>query len=587
MCFKKKAILRDGLFLLDYRLFYFNVTMKGFLSENPLTLRIVFLSCAFMTFATFNASTQKVAGPLQIEFGVGEGYTLFAPLTSKTTYLIDNCGRVINTWQSDFFPANTVYLLPNGHLLRTTKMANSVITGGGGGGGVEILDWDSKRVWSFVLNNDSLRLHHDVAPLPNGNVLVLVWELRKEAEVLAQGGDPARIPSSGVIWSEQILELKPLTLTGTEVVWKWSLWDHLVQQHDNAKPNYGIVSEHPELVDLNYVSNVTADWIHANSIDYNAALDQIVLSSPFLNEMWIIDHSTTTTQAATHQGGRSGKGGDLLYRWGNPRAYGRGTDSDQKLFFQHDVSWVDDGPYKGGLTVFNNRKGNDFSSIEVIDPPLTLDGTYSIAEGQPFGPEIPELEFTEDPQQDLYSQNMSGVQALPNGHLLICSSRQGFIYEVDPVSKERFWFYRSPVTAQGVVGRDFMTTDPNYASDIIFRSTKYPLDYPAFSSRIISPAEPIEGEPWASCSLVTDVEESIATRPDSFAIYPNPFNDQVVIGIGTEDLLRVTIFSLDGKRVVSDEHTGRLVLNTSGLPEGLYIIEVNGQKSKILKKGNF
>ena len=42
-----------------------------------------------------------------------------------------------------------------------------------------------------------------------------------------------------------------------------------------------------------------------------------------------------------HTGGRFGKGGDLLYRWGNPQAYGAGTAADQRLFAQFE--YVDSG----------------------------------------------------------------------------------------------------------------------------------------------------------------------------------------------------------------------------------------------------
>ena len=73
-----------------------------------------------------------------------------------------------------------------------------------------------------------------------------------------------------------------------------------------------------------------ADWA-------SYTLDQIVLSNHNLSEIWIIDHSTTTLEAASHSGGNSGKGGDLLYRWGNPQAYDQGTGADQLLNHQQHV----------------------------------------------------------------------------------------------------------------------------------------------------------------------------------------------------------------------------------------------------------
>ncbi len=150
---------------------------------------------------------------------------------------------------------------------------------------------------------------------------------------------------------------------------------------DESLSNYGDPADHPELLDisggrqvpgdvapkeiarfrdLGYVPedsdhNPSSDLMHSNAIAYNAELDQIVLSGRFFSEIWIIDHGTTTEEARGHTGGRWGQGGDLLYRWGKPDVYGRGSEGDQTLFGQHDIRWVPEGmPGAGNLTVFNN-----------------------------------------------------------------------------------------------------------------------------------------------------------------------------------------------------------------------------------------
>ena len=98
-----------------------------------------------------------------------------------------------------------------------------------------------------------------------------------------------------------------------------------------------------------------ADWTHFNSVDYNPELDQIVVSPREFGELWVIDRSTTIEEAAGRTGGNSGKGGSLLYRWGNPAAYKSGSRADQKLFYQHDPKWIPPGlPGAGNILVFNN-----------------------------------------------------------------------------------------------------------------------------------------------------------------------------------------------------------------------------------------
>jgi hypothetical protein len=540
-----------------------------------IALAIALWVCAFITTASFG---QKVAGPLIIEPDIAPGYTLFAPLNSYNTYLIDNCGRIINTWQSQFYPGNTAYLLPNGNLLRTRRLTNEVINGGGGGGGLELFDWDSNLIWTFELNNDLLRLHHDVAYLPNGNILMIAWELHSEAEALEAGRDPALIPSDGVIWSEQIIEVKPVPPASSEIVWKWSLWDHLVQDFDSSKEGFGVVSDHPELVDINYVSQTIPDWIHANSLDYNEALDQIIISSPFFNEFWVIDHSTTTAQAATHEGGVSNKGGDLLYRWGNPLTYKRGMSADQKLFGQHDAHWIHDGEHAGKVILFNNNKGSNFSSVEIIDLPFNTDLNYDF-DGT-YGPAEPDFVYTDVPKEQLFSQIMAGAQALPNGNLLICSSRQGIFFEVTPAN-EKVWLYKSPVTTNGIVNRDFPETDADFKNDLNFRVVKYSEDYPAFTGRDVRPKEPIEGEPWA-CPLVTETESEVTT--DQVAVFPNPAVDKVYIrSRDNSQVLSTKLLTLEGHLLLKRSERGQVELDVTGLSDGIYFLIVNNRAFKIFR----
>ena len=62
------------------------------------------------------------------------------------------------------------------------------------------------------------------------------------------------------------------------------------------------------------VEDLESDFLHVNSVAYNERLDQIAISVPEYGEIWILDHSTTTQEAAGSEGGRQGRGGDLLYR---------------------------------------------------------------------------------------------------------------------------------------------------------------------------------------------------------------------------------------------------------------------------------
>jgi formylglycine-generating enzyme required for sulfatase activity len=429
------------------------------------------------------------------------------------TYLINNEGRIINEWNASTYPpGQSVYLLENGNLLRTCMTTSQLGTGGGEGGRVEEYDWNDSLVWSLDFSTSTYMQHHDIKKLPNGNILMLVVEKKSYAEVIAAGFNPANlqpeVAQKGFMLPDYVVEIQPTYPSGGTVVWEWHVWDHLIQDYDATKSNYGTPSAHPELIDCDGDKRkLPVFWNHMNSIDYNPEFDQIALSVRGNSEVWIIDHSTTSTQAAGHTGGLRGKGGDLIYRWGNPLTYGAGTSATRKYFEQHDVEWVRPGcPGEGNLTCYNNGLGRtpNYSTVDEITPPVDSLGNYSIVTGSAFGPANFTWSYTANPPAALFSTNISGAQRQPNGNTLICEGGHGDFTEVTAAGT-LVWKYLNPVTGTGPLAQGAtipinpVRTDETMNS--VFRVYKYAPDYAAFTGKEMIPGDFVESYPW--CEMVT------------------------------------------------------------------------------------
>lgn len=445
------------------------------------------------------------------------GYTLFAPMASSETFLVDPFGRRVHAWTAATMPGNSVYLLEDGRLLRTARVPGPLppISAGGFGGRIEFLDWASNLLWRYTYSSATVQHHHDVEMLPNGNVLILAWELKSTAEAIAAGRDPGFITQNAV-WPEHIVEVMQTGPTTGTIVWEWHLWDHLIQDFDPTKANFGVVADHPERVNVNAGPNGSADWIHANSIDYNADLDQIIISANRFDEIWIIDHSTTTLEAAGSTGGTAGRGGDVLYRWGNPQMYDRGTAADRKLFRQHCAEWIPASfPGGGNIMIFNNgvgRPGDDYTTIDEIAPPVDAGGSYSLAPGAAYGPSTTVWTYAAANPTDFFASFISGARRLPNGNTVICDGPQGRFFEVTNTG-ETVWSYTNPVAAFGMVTQQGVA-----GASACFRVNRFPASYAGLAGRDLTPGAPLEAYP-----LLFDYDANGVVGGSDFACFVASF----------------------------------------------------------------
>jgi hypothetical protein len=397
--------------------------------------RLMVFSIIFLLLGAYlplSSSQQVTPNPIPLNFS--EGQFLYAPMWTTTTYLRHADGSLNHSWASSFFPGVAVWWLGDGTILRTIRVGVGPFAGGAGGG-VQKVEWDGTVVWDFRYNTNGVLTHHDVKSLPNGNVLLIAWETKTRTEAIAAGRNPSYVSDFGLM-PDHIIEVQPTGPSSGDVVWEWHAWDHLIQDYDASKENYGVVGDHSELIDINYGTTTGGDWMHTNSIDYNDKFNQILISVHNFNEIWIIDHSTTTEEAAGHTGGNSGKGGDLLYRWGNPMAYDAGTTSDRKLFSQHDASWIDKGcPGEGDILIFNNganRPGSHYSTVDEITPPVNENGEYYLQPGSAYGPTAQTWIYTANPPTSFYANSISGAWRLPSGNTLITNGGTGLVFEVTP-----------------------------------------------------------------------------------------------------------------------------------------------------------
>ena len=431
-----------------------------------------------------------------------DGYTFIAPQVNSLGYAIDNQGRVINEWD---FGSRTreVHLLDNGNLL-VVRSARDYMNytlmprGFPPDGGFAEFTWDGELVWEFAFTDAEHHHHHGIDVLPNGNIIAIVRKYYHIDDAIAAGLDPA-IVAEGYDGSELFLPDTVMEIDRElgEVVWVWNPMDHLIQDFDETLPNFGAAAANPQRIDINYQSYYlkgivppqaagAANWMHANSVNYNPILDQIAISVRCFDEFWIIDRGLDAAEAA-------GPAGDLLYRWGNPFAHGAGSLAEDRILFQqHDAQWIDEGlPGAGNILIYNNRNNltteddigeQEYSSIIELTTPLQDNGDYDWTATS-------EIVWQYD--EDFFSHFISGVQRLPNGNTLITEGRAGRLIEVTP-SGEVAWEFLNPMTGEGYASEDDEVDRGLGIDNAIFRARKYPKNHPGLAGKDLTPG-PVVG----------------------------------------------------------------------------------------------
>lgn len=493
-----------------------------------------------------------------------DGYTLFNNLNDDRVFLINTCGEVVNQWDFSGKISRMSYILDNGNILQSSDES------------ADIRDWDNNILWSINYNTLGFKIHHDIAPLPNGNFLVVISDSYTEEEMHAIGKDASFTGSNFVL--DKVVEIQPVGTNDANIVWEWKFFDHLIQNFYSNKPNFGDIGSNPQLMDMNFESSSPANFTHVNGIDYNADLDQIILSARHTREIYIIDHSTTTLEAASHSGGIYGKGGDFLWRWGNPSVYDKGTASNQQLGHQHDPRWIKEGVHKGKISVFSNDGyGSDLtaSSIHIIDP-NPINGVYDMVSGK-FLPTDYSWSFSGSIMGDVLLQTKrSGVQILPNNNALINETDSGRITEINSAGKV-IWVYKIPVSA----GNTFPQFTTNITDNGSFRAVRYPENYSGFNSVTMINSGIVEdvNSLSANCAEQLSID---STHFDNLRVSPNPTNG--ILNFNTP-IDQIKVYDIYGKIVFKKSNSD--IINLENLANGLYLISISSKTStqtlKIIK----
>ncbi len=461
-----------------------------------------------------------------------DGFALYNTNNSTTARLINANQQIAYTWNCPSTFSYAMAMKPNGNIVRTAVNSSNAINTAAVSGLVQELNAQGQVVWSFTYSSADYVTHHDMCLMPNGNVLLLAYARKTLTELQALGytGSSAKYPS-------RIIEIQPSGSTA-QIVWQWEMADRFIQYVDASKPNYLPIAEHPERMNINVAIASSGgpgggiDWFHENGIDYNAELDQIVFSARYLSEIFIIDHSTSTAEAATHTGGNGGRGGDFLFRWGKPANYGiAGTQRIPAAV--HDAKWVRaDAPMAGWLMfVNNNGGGNTTTTIDAINP--ERDGySYPWTPGTVWGPSNYDWRHT----CLAYSSGQSAAEIMPNGDVFCAISGQ-YMYEVNS-SGTTVWQY-------------------NAGPQKAFR---YTCDFPGIIELLNDP-----------CGITTVVEEPAIDA--AWSVYPNPARETVSLaGVDMETVRAFVLLDASGREV---KHAlPDWTIDVGDVPGGVYFVRM-------------
>jgi len=426
----------------------------------PLAVPLALLALSGCVGLAPDSGPPDFSGPPDID-STG-GLFLLAPTQSRSTWLVDGAGVPVHRWESGWLPGMAAYLGDDGTLIRAGRggagLNPQLGSLPGAGGVIEQFDWDGDVQWSWTVSDSAHLAHHDVHQLPNGNVLLLVWEVVAADEAIALGRDPETAPEAGLV-SDAIWELDP---SSGEIVWRWSALDHLVQDQQAAAPEFAEPRDRPGRVDLNAGDPSATDWLHFNGLDHDPVTDRIAVSVHGLGEVWVLDHAISTEEAA-------GPAGDLLFRWGNPEAWG--GLGGRELYGHHDPTWLD----SGRLLIFDNgrdRPGGEYSRLVELELPLDQGALRPPAAEEP--PPSPAWTWTAPEPTDLVALFMSGAQRLPNGDTLLTDGPGGRLLQITS-DGDILWEYDSPFVADGMLAPG---SSAEQGATALFNTRRYEMDGP-------------------------------------------------------------------------------------------------------------
>ena len=447
-----------------------------------------------------------------------DGYTFFG--VRGISYLIDMEGRVVHTWPIGTNP----HLLDNGNVLDASKNDPS------GFGGLTEVDWNGSNVWSYTEARTNYSPHHDFVRIYNpklgaNTTLYIANKTVTSNQCIAAGCNPA---SASFYTNAQMDAIVEVDMAGN-IVWEWGFYDHLVQNLYPSKSNYvANIADYPGRLDCNLPGRpVQRDWLHCNSIDYNQALDQIVINSVG-GEFYVIDHGNTFSNGspAASIALAAGSAGDFLYRFGDPARYSQGnppsiqlnwtesTTGNKQIGGTHHVSWIPSGlPGAGHLLMFSNSQNlfehtqgsyvfevNAYLNASTnntgayVNPPAAGYDTWPTP--GPNTDRAPKQmsrqivwSYFSKASHGIFSHIGSSAQRLSNTNTLVCADTEGHIIEVTPAG-EAVWEYINPVASDGILKfkRDNWPMDNS-----IFRAYRYHTNDPPLLGRMLTPGSTITG----------------------------------------------------------------------------------------------
>ena len=244
---------------------------------------------------------------------------------------------------------------------------------------------DSSILWSTPL-----AAHHDLSVLPDGKIAVLTRRVRSvehnQAKVWILDDQITLLSEAGKPTQRHAL----FPILGGLVSDK--RWDAIRSQAQKRHPTTP-----------NAISGTAADLLHTNSIQYlNRDLPGVCKRGDFLvsvrelNTIAVIDPDA----------------GILRWHWG-----------PGQLQRQHHATML----ANGNIMLFDNGTQRGSSRIVELDPRTR----------------IIEWEYRGEPPEAFFSHSRGGVQALPNGNILVTESNKGHVFELDRLG-EIVWEFWNP-----------------------------------------------------------------------------------------------------------------------------------------------